>query len=161
MNLVIFVGLQATGKSTFFRTYFADTHVQVSKDHFRNNRNPARRQTQLINQALQSEHSVVVDNTNPTIEERRPLIYLGQAYNAEIIGYYFESGVKCCLDRNQQRFGKARVPDMALYATQKKLTPPSAKEGFDQLFCVRIAGDNFTFEVRPWTEAAIASSPVM
>jgi hypothetical protein len=35
---------------------------------------------------------------------------------------------------------------VALYATAKKLVPPSYSEGFDELYNVRIVGD-FEFEV--------------
>ena len=145
-ELVIFVGLQASGKSTFFRDRFAATHVHVSKDRFRNNKNPNKRQAQLIEAALQEGKSVVVDNTNPTAEERRPLIELGRRYGAKIVGYYFDSEVRRCLERNRQRTGKARVPDVALYATGKKLVRPAYLEGFDELFYVRITGDS-TFDV--------------
>jgi hypothetical protein len=51
-ELVIFVGLQASGKSTFFRERFAGTHELVGKDLFRNNKNRNRRQAQLIEAAL-------------------------------------------------------------------------------------------------------------
>ncbi len=149
MELVIFVGLQAAGKSTFYQTHFWETHTLVSKDRFRNNKNPNRRQTQLIKAALEAGHSLVVDNTNPTVVERRSLIYLGQVYRAKIIGYYFAPQVHQCLQRNRQRSGKARVPDVAIYATLKKLIPPADVEGFHQLFQVQIAG-NAAFEVRPW-----------
>ena len=145
-ELVIFIGLQASGKSTFFRDRFAATHTHVSKDLFRNNKNRNRRQGQLIEAALQEGKSVVVDNTNPTAEERRPLIELGRRYGAKIVGYYFESEVRQCLERNRQRTGKARVPDVALYATAKKLVRPSYLDGFDELFYVRITGDS-TFDV--------------
>jgi predicted kinase len=145
-ELVIFVGLQASGKSTFFGDRFAATHTHVSKDLFRNNKNRNRRQAQLIEAALQEGKSVVVDNTNPTAEKRRPLIELGRRYGAKIVGYYFESEVRRCLERNRQRTGKARVPDVALYATAKKLVRPSYLEGFDELFYVRITGDS-TFDV--------------
>jgi len=47
-ELVILVGLQASGKSTFYRRHLSGTHVLVSKDLLRNNRRPARRQVQLI-----------------------------------------------------------------------------------------------------------------
>ena len=87
MDLVIFVGLQASGKSTFFRERFAATHVHVSKDLFRNNKNPNRRQTHLIEAALEQGSSVVVDNTNPTLEDRLTLIELGGKFGARIIGY--------------------------------------------------------------------------
>jgi predicted kinase len=151
MELIIFIGLQASGKSTFFLNHFATTHELVSKDCFRNNKNPARRQTQLIEAALKAGKSVVVDNTNPTVEDRASIIQLGHLYKAEIIGYYFKSQVKHSLERNQQREGKARVPDVAIYGTIKKLVRPSYGEGFERLFYVKIAG-NGTFAVREWIE---------
>jgi predicted kinase len=151
VELIIFVGLQASGKSTFFRARFAATHEHVSKDLFRHNKNRNRRQTQLIEAALRAGNSVVVDNTNPTVEERRPLTRLGREYEAKIVGYYFESQVRRCLERNRQRTGKDRVPDVAIYATAKKLARPSYSEGFDELFRVRIAGDS-EFEVLAFTD---------
>jgi predicted kinase len=143
MELVIFVGLQASGKSTFFHERFAATHEHVSKDLFRNNRNPNRRQAQLIEDALEEGRSVVVDNTNPTLEDRRALIELGGEYAARIVGYYFDASVRECLRRNEAREGKARVPDVAIYATAKKLVAPSMQEGFDALLCVRLSEPAF------------------
>jgi predicted kinase len=154
-ELIIFVGLQASGKSAFYRARFEATHEHVSKDLLRNNKNRNRRQEQLVAAALRAGNPVVVDNTNPTVEERRPLIVLGREYGARIVGFYFESEVRSCLERNQQRTGKARVPDVALYATAKKLVRPSCSEGFDKLYSVRIAED-FAFEVLPYTDEAEA-----
>jgi predicted kinase len=147
MELVIFVGLQASGKSTFFRRYFASTHEQISKDLMRNNKNRDRRQIQLVTEALAAQKSIVIDNTNPTVEDRSRLIQLGQRYGAEIIGYSFESHLKDCLERNQQRTGKAKIPDIGLYATIKKLMPPSYTEGFHKLFQVAIA-ENGEFKIQ-------------
>ena len=101
MELIIFIGLQGSGKSTFYRTYLAVTHEHVSKDVLGNNKNPNRRQLQLIERALQAQHSVAVDNTNPTIEVRRPLVELGRQYGAIITGYYFEADLKQSLERNR------------------------------------------------------------
>ncbi len=50
-----------------------------------------------------------------------------------------------CSRRNEMREGKARVPDVAIYATAKKLVAPSIEEGFDELLCVRL--NDSTFEV--------------
>ena len=143
MELVIFTGLQASGKSTFFRERFAATHEHVSKDLFRNNRNRNGRQRELVEAALQAGFPVVVDNTNPTVEERRALIESGHKFGARIVGYFFGSGVRECLARNARREGKARVPDLAIYATAKRLTTPSFLEGFDELLCVRLNGPAF------------------
>jgi predicted kinase len=147
LELVIFIGLQASGKSTYFRERFAVTHELVSKDLFPNNRNRNRRQAQLIEAALGAGSSVVVDNTNPTVEDRQSLLRLGREHGAKIVGYYFESTARECVERNRLRAGKAKVPDVAIYATAKKLVPPSYSEGFDELFRVRLTGSSF--EVRP------------
>ena len=159
MELVILIGLQASGKSTFFRTYLANTHKHISKDLMRNNKNRDRRQIQLLTTALQAGHSAVVDNTNPTVEERAPLIHQGQVYGAEIIGYYFESKLKDCLERNQQRTGKAKVPDVGIYSTIKKLVLPSYAEGFQRLFHVAIAAHG-TFNIRVPKNLVKSGSPL-
>ncbi|HEX5975589.1 MAG TPA: AAA family ATPase, partial [Rubrobacteraceae bacterium] len=147
MELVIFVGLQASGKSTFFRERFAATHAHVSKDLFRNNRDRNRRQAQLIEAALGKGVSVVVDNANPTVEDRMSLIRLGRRFGAKIVGYYFDSTVRQSIGRNRQRTGADQVPDVAVYATAKKLERPAYREGFDERFSVRMTGDS-TFDVR-------------
>src|SRR5947209_15321061 len=151
MEVIILIGLQAAGKSTFFRSHFALTHVHLSKDLLHNNRKPARRQHQLIEEALQAGRSVVVDNTNATREERESLIALGHCYSAMVIGYYFEVQLRESLERNRSRQGKARVPEIAIFATLKRLARPSFEEGFDRLFSVRPLG-NQTFEVSDWKE---------
>ncbi len=147
--MIILAGLQASGKSAFFHEGFAATHEHVSKDLFRNSRDRERRQRRLIEAALGAGRPVAVDNTNPTVEDRRKLIELGREHRARVVGYYFEAIVRECIERNRRRTGKERVPDVAIYATAKKLEPPTTSEGFDELFRVRISGDSF--EVRPRT----------
>ena len=146
MELVVFVGLQASGKSTFYRQRFAVTHEHVSKDLFRNNKKPNRRQRELVEAALLAGRSVVVDNTNPTPEVRSPLVELGREHGAKLVGHFFGADTRGCVGRNRGRSGKDRVPDVAIYATARKLVPPSTSEGFDLIFRVRIAGEG-RFEV--------------
>jgi predicted kinase len=151
MEMIILIGLQGAGKSTFYRQRFAGTHVLVSRDLLRNNSNPARRQRQLIEEALRAGRSLVVDNTNPAREERMELVRLGRAHGARVRGYYFEAQVRQSLARNALREGRARVPDVAIFATKKKLVRPSYEEGFDRLYYVR-AMDGMSFDVRDWQE---------
>ncbi|GCF07042.1 ATP-binding protein [Dictyobacter arantiisoli] len=148
MDLLIFIGLQASGKSTLYRTSFAATHAYISKDLLRNNKKPAQRQLQLLEEALQAGHSVVIDNTNPTPEDRAPLIALGHQYGARVIGYLFETQVQRSLDWNDQRTGKAHVPRIGIFATLKRLTAPLYKEGFDELYRVRPTAD-LQFDIQP------------
>ena len=46
MELVLIIGLQGAGKSTFARAHFADGYVYVSRDLLRNNRQRNERQLQ-------------------------------------------------------------------------------------------------------------------
>jgi predicted kinase len=141
MEIIVLVGLQGSGKSTFCRTDHAATHVLVSKDRFRNHRRPQCRQMQLIEQALQKGRSVVVDNTNPTVEDRATIIELARRYGAEVVGYVFESDLGACLERNARRTGRERVPDRALFITFHRLRMPTLTEGFDRLSRVHLAPD--------------------
>ncbi len=140
MELIIFVGLQGSGKTTFYQEHFAATHQHISMDMLQNIKHPRQRQMVLLEAALQAGQSVVVDNTNPTIADREPLIRLGRLYGTSLTGYYFDANVRLCLERNRQRVGKARVPDVAIYATAKKLVSPTRTEGFDKMYRVSFDG---------------------
>ena len=132
-ELIIFVGLQASGKTTYYNAHLAATHVHVSKDRMPNARSRDAKQRQLVGDALALGSSVAVDNTNLTPAVRAPLIDIGRRHGARVVAYYFESTVKDAVARNRRREGKSRVPDVAIYVTAKKLVPPSFDEGFDEV----------------------------
>ena len=138
MELVVLVGLQGSGKSTFYRERFAATHALVSKDLMRSARHKGERQRRQIEEALSAGTSVVVDNTNVRREDRAALLALARAFGARTVGYYFVPDVKASLARNRAREGKARVPDVAIHAAARRLEPPSRSEGFDALHEVRV-----------------------
>src|SRR6266571_6610196 len=144
MEIIILMGLQASGKSTFYRTQFADTHEHVSKDLLNRskNQNKNQKQAERIERAFQEQRSVVVDNTNVTEQDRLPLIDIGRRYDATIIGYFFQPDVLSSRTRNKQRTGKAQVPEEAIYITAHKFEPPSYTEGFDTLYYVGIEKDS-------------------
>lgn len=148
MDLIIMIGLQASGKSSFCKR-FAGTHEIISKDLFPNARQPQRRQIKALEAALGAGRSVVIDNTNPEVEDRKPLIEIGKAACADVIGYYLESKVAESLERNAQRPEKKRVPEVAIFSTIKRLSRPSIQEGFDRLYHVRMAPD-LAFQIEEW-----------
>lgn len=137
LELIIFVGMQAAGKSTYYAANLAATHVHVSKDLMKNVRDRDARQQQMIASALQSGRSVAVDNTNPTPLIRAPLLALGRVHGARVIAYFFECVVKDAVARNRLREGKVRVPDVAMYVTARRIVPPTLAEGFNE---VRVIG---------------------
>jgi predicted kinase len=139
MELVLFIGIPASGKSTFYAQRFLNTHVRINRDMLRTET----RERILIDACLRAKQPFVVDNTNVTREKRA--VYIAQAKKAkfQVVGYFFDCSVEVALKRNEQRSGKARVPKVAIFAMAKKLEPPTLDEGFDELFRVK---NDFTIE---------------
>jgi predicted kinase len=133
LELIVLVGLPGSGKSTYFRDHYAATHAHISKDLWPSARRRDDRQEREIERALAAGQSVVVDNTNPTVDVRAPLVAIGKRHGARIVAIYFDVDVRTAIMRNRQRAGKARVPDVAIFTTKKKLVPPAAAEGFDEV----------------------------
>jgi len=71
-------------------------------------------------------------------EHRAALIAEGQRQGVRVIAYFFDCPVSDCIARNRQRAGGARVPDSAIFASAKRLQPPSLDEGLDELHVVRV-----------------------
>ncbi|WP_201750046.1 ATP-binding protein [Micromonospora sicca] len=148
LELAILIGLQASGKTAFRRRLLTDNHVVVSKDAFPNARHRQSRQMRLVNEALATRHCVVVDNTNPSPHEWQPLIEAARAHGAMTVGYWFPPDLPAALDRNAAREDRARVPDVGLYDTLKRLRRPRQADGFDRLYEVRF-DDRGGFQVEP------------
>src|SRR5262245_29081904 len=109
-EVVIFIGLPGAGKTTFYNERFAKTHVHISKDRMSNNRHPERRQQHLLREALQAGRSVVIDNTNPSVESRAALLQIAKELGARTVAWFFDVPKDVAVKRNRQRKGKARVP---------------------------------------------------
>lgn len=150
LQMIILIGIPASGKSTFYTQNFSNL-PRVSKDLMRKKKTKTKdeQQKQLIIENLSKNKSVVIDNNNESKEIRKPLIEMAKKFNAKVIGYYFQSNVKECLERNKKRSGKARVPDFVIFIKKKALQKPSYDEGFDELYYVKIEPE-YKFNVQRW-----------
>lgn len=144
MQAVIFIGIQGTGKSTFYKEAFFNSHLRISLD-LLNTRN---KENALIEYALRFQQRVVIDNTNPSRQDRQKYIARFKERQYEILAYYFQSNLKEALRRNSQRPPKKIVPEAGVRATLNKLELPSLNEGFDKLYYVKIQNNQFI--VNPW-----------
>jgi predicted kinase len=142
MQAVIFVGVQASGKSTFYQRQFFNSHVRISLDLLKTRH----RESIFLSACLETQQRFVVDNTNVSISERARYVTLARQHEYELIGYYFESNAQAALERNAGRQGKQRIPDKGILGTFKRLEKPSFHEGFDRLFTVTIADNAFHVE---------------
>jgi predicted kinase len=145
-DCVIFVGIQATGKSTFYKTKFYDTHLRINLDMLKTRH----REQKLFQTCLEIKQPCVVDNTNPTLQERAKYIQSAKAAGFKIVSYYFESTIEKSLSRNLERT-LGVVPQKGIFATYKRLVLPSKEEGFDEIFYVHLLGDN-QFSVEGWRD---------
>lgn len=145
MQAVIFIGTQATGKSTFYKERFADTHIRINYDML----NTRRKESLLLEACLAMPHPFVVDNTNPRKADRAAYITKAKERHFEVAGYYFQSVLRDALLRNEGRAGKARIPDAGLHGAAASLELPEFSEGFDTLYYVTMAGDG-SFLVSDW-----------
>jgi predicted kinase len=139
MQLIMFVGIPGSGKSTFYKERFFNSHMRVSLD-LLNTRNKEQR---FLDLAFSLQQRVVIDNTNVTKMERSKYITQAKESRYEVIGYYFESVLSDCLQRNENRVGKDRIENAGVVAKSKQLQSPSVDEGFDALYFVKIEGGQF------------------
>jgi predicted kinase len=147
IEAIIFIGIQATGKSTFFQQRFFNTHVRINMDMLKT-RN---RERVLLAACLEAKQPFVIDNTNLTRQGRAGYISQAKAAGFSVIGYYFKSALKAALERNRQRSGKALIPEKGIISAYRKLELPSFDEGFDQLYYVEIA-EGGQFIVMEWSD---------
>ena len=147
MEAIIFIGIQAAGKTSFYREYLFNTHIRINLDMLK-----TRRREQILLQAcLTAKQPFVVDNTNGLSADRARYIALAKPAGFRVVGYYFRADLQAALQRNSQRTGKAAVPPQAILSTYKRLQLPHLAEGFDQLFYVSLDKAN-EFKVQEWKD---------
>jgi predicted kinase len=147
MEAIVFAGIQGSGKTTFYKQRFFETHVRISLDMLRT-RN---RESILFRACLEAKQPFVVDNTNPTRAERAVYIQAAKAGGFRVICYYFRTDLEASKRRNQERPAEQVIPLAGLLGTYMRLEVPSPDEGFDQMWYVR-AQSNGGFDVEAWQD---------
>jgi predicted kinase len=147
VEAVILIGLQGSGKSTFYRERFLSTHAHISLDVLKTRH----REQTLVLECLTARRPFVMDNTNPARRDREVYIVTAKEAGYGVVGYYFQSRVEDCHRRNIQRTGSEQIPFIGLLGTAKRLELPLYDEGFDKLHYVRI-GDDGQFIVEDWLD---------
>jgi predicted kinase len=147
MEVIIFIGIPASGKSTFYVERFFATHVRINLDMLKTRH----REQVLIDACLSARQPFVVDNTNVTREERARYIVPAASAGFRVVGYFFQSGLGTTMERNRGRTPARVVPDQAIAALYHRLQVPSAEEGFDRLYQVTVSAEG-GFAVQEWAD---------
>lgn len=126
---VIFIGLQGSGKTTFFASRFAATHAHISRDI----QLTVDREMALVRDCLAAGRSFVLDNTNALRAARAAVIREAKEAGFDVVCYFFDAPVRTAIGRNNHRKDKKPIPVPAILRTAKRLEPPSLEEGFDRI----------------------------
>lgn len=143
--MVIMMGIQGSGKSTFCAASFPD-YTRINLDTLRTRK----KEQEALWLAINRKENIVIDNTNPAKNDRKKYIEAGKANRYKIVGYFMQSRLQECIERNNTRTGKEKIPSVAIACTSNKLEMPSYAEGFDELYFVEITDNGFT--VSEWRE---------
>ena len=146
MKGIVFIGIQASGKSSFFLERFYHKYMRINLDMLKTRH----REKMIFDACLKGKQPCVIDNTNPTKQDREKYIEAFKASRFSVEGYYFNSSFELCLERNLKREGRQILPEVALKSTRSKLELPKYSEGFDRLFYVTLTKDGF--KVENWKE---------
>jgi predicted kinase len=104
--------------------------------------NTRNKESRFLALCIELQQRFVVDNTNPTVQERQKYILPAQEAGYKIVGYFFQSKIQDAVERNAQRVGKEKIEEIGIRATRNKLEFPTFAEGFDELYYVSILPDN-------------------
>ena len=135
MEAVIFVGVQGSGKTTFYRDRFFDTHVRINLDMLKTRH----REQLLLAASLAAKQPFVVDNTNPLPSDRARYIGVAREAGFRVVAYFFDTTLRDAIQRNNQRTGKQKIPVPAIAGAFRKLQVPTLEEGFDYVYRVKVA----------------------
>ena len=140
-RMILFMGIQASGKTSFYQKHLQEyAHVSMDVLHNRN------KERQAIEECIATGRDFVVDNTNPTKEDRKRYFDMIKGTDYQVTGYFFRSVIRESVERNAQRTGKACVPECAIAATSNKLELPEYEEGFAELYYVSLQDGEFVVD---------------
>jgi predicted kinase len=136
VELVVFCGPPGSGKSSFYRYRFFETHVRVSLDMLRTRM----RERALVEACVAARLPFVVDNTNPTAADRARYVAPAVAAGYEAVGYVFRSTPEEALAANALRPERQRLPVRSVLGAFARLEEPTREEGFTALHAVSMDG---------------------
>lgn len=136
-NLILLAGIPGSGKSTWLRTHLGDGDAYVSRDEVRfsiisDDEDYFAHETEVfdkfvaeIEENLNKGLRVFADATHINWASRRKLLErIHDKDNIDIDVYVFKTPLETCLERNEQRTGRAVVPRSVIRRMGGQMTHP-------------------------------------
>ena len=130
--MIIFTGYPASGKSTFYKTHLSNLKL-INMDTLKSSEKCLKMTKKYL-----ENNSVVVDNTNPSIQCRNKYIKIAQEQNVPVISIYFTmnydfaqymSGIRQIMSKGK----KKAIPSLVYNIYRKKFVKPTMAEGFSDI----------------------------
>jgi len=143
LEMIIMIGLPASGKSTFTQKYLVPNgYTRVNRDTL----GTAAKCIKVAQEALSEGVSVVIDNTNGIPEKRAEFISLAKKMRVPVRCFYFTTSRELAAHLNYVRVretgGKIkRIPEVAYNNYLKYFQPPSTSEGYSEIIKIEFVPD--------------------
>ena len=131
-ELIIFIGIPASGKSTFYIKHYLGSHIHINLDTLKSRS----REWALFTTAVAYDSDIVVDNTNINKEKRARYINYVKTRGYTIKCVNFKASAKDCNLRNIGR--KAEVPKGVIERFLNDYEEPSHAEGFNHIETIMV-----------------------
>ena len=151
-KLILMCGVPGGGKSTYIKNHKAETDVVVSRDeirfsmlkeeddYFANENKVFAAFIDNIAFHLRHGQTVWADATHLTVKARFKVLNQIRGLADEIELIWIKVPIELAIGRNDQREGRARVPESAIENMYHTLQQPSYKEGFDKITVIEEEG---------------------
>ena len=154
-KLIMFMGLPASGKTTYWKSHFRDEGpIRLSMDTFQKmvtgrDHSPAFMGIAKVwidwthEYLLREGHTVLIDSVLLTKGVRAKLVRTAKACGATVELYWFDVPFEVCLERN--RYRERWVPEAVMQRMNEQFElPDSAEEQFDKLWRVEADGKRYS-----------------
>ncbi|EFA83935.1 SAP DNA-binding domain-containing protein [Heterostelium album PN500] len=132
-EMALMVGWPASGKSTFSKNNFVTAgYAWVNRDTLKT----PQMCLAFAEQQLKAGKSVVIDNTNPNKEARRPYIELARKYGIQVRCFMMKTDRETSYHNNYHRErtqGVKHIPSIGYAMYNKQFEAPELLEGFKEI----------------------------
>lgn len=149
-RLFVLIGIPGSGKTTLAKSMIEslqDNTVHISRDSIRNEigdvifnkkseSNVFKTYISRIATALKLGYDVIADSTNLSKDKRLIYFALCEALEktklaeVDIVAIFVPTPLSICIERNNERCGKDKVPEETIEFMYSKIEEPSYDEGF-------------------------------
>lgn len=142
-EMIILVGMMGSGKSTFVQKYLTlPNYVVINRDTF----TTMKRCISECARSMGHAKSVVIDNTNPSVEARQNFITIAKTYQYTIRCIKFQIPLQLAKHntcyRHYMSSGEiSTIPDVAYNVYNKKYKEPTLDEGFSEIINIEFGID--------------------